>query len=121
MMQRERQTDWLADLTVQHAAGRPCRHPGAQLQAPEQPGDWQPRAAAAPAARRARPDGRRLGPVHRPARGVPARTAPVLLHRHPPPRVPQLPLEPGSVVVDPWRYVESRPDVEVVRIGGARG
>jgi UDP-glucose 6-dehydrogenase len=118
MLQRERQTDWLADLVEHHAEGRPIVLLGRSFKAEssielgsaalllktvlEDRGHhvraWDPYI-----------DDREPIPAGRPM-------CYFVGTRHP--EFAEFPFEPGSVVIDPWRFVQPRPEVAVVRVGG---
>jgi UDPglucose 6-dehydrogenase len=117
MEQREHQTDWLADLIEQHRAGRDIVILGRSFK-PESnivtgsPAvllenilrergvsvtGWDPHVDAGIPPPRGRPFCYFIGTRH--------------------PELQTWPFEPGSIVLDPWRYVTVPEDVELVPIG----
>lgn len=119
MLQRERHTDWLGGIMEEHAKGRPfvilgtTFKPEADLTTGspsillknilEERGHevlaWDPHVGGDPP-----PRGRSccyfVGTRH--------------------PELATYPFEPGSVVIDPWRFVEDREGVTVIRVGDRR-
>lgn len=118
MLQRERQTEWFADLIQEHANGREILLMGKSfkpesnilLGSPalllrnilvERGKDvliWDPYVDEGTSPPSGRPFCYFIATRHREFRNFP--------------------YEPGSVVIDPWRYVEVPPQVELIRIGG---
>ncbi|MBI5240934.1 MAG: hypothetical protein HY926_10720 [Elusimicrobia bacterium] len=117
MLQREKSTEWLADLVARHAAGREVCILGRSFKAESnlligspalllenileergrRPFSWDPYLDDPAALPRGRP------------------LCYFIATRHPDFR--DFPFERGSVVLDPWRYVAVRDGVELIRIG----
>ena len=118
MLQRERQTEWLADLIEEHAHGRSVNILGKSFKPEtsitagspslllanilEERGhtvhQWDPHIDAPDDLLTGRPQCYFIGTKHAQFAGFP--------------------FEPGSVVLDPWRFVRTREGVEVIGIGG---
>lgn len=117
MSQRERQTDWLASLVEKHAAGRAVWILGKAFKAGSN------LTAGSPALLLRSVLGERglragMWDPHVPGGEAPPGGVPLCYFigtRHPEFR--SFAFNPGSVVLDPWRYVPPRPGVELVPIG----
>lgn len=117
MSQRERQTDWLASLVEKHAAGRPVWILGQAFKAGS---DLTAGSPALLLRGLLEERGVRAGmwDPHVPGGEAPPVGVPLCYFigtRHPEFRV--FAFNPGSVVLDPWRYLPPRPGVELVPIG----
>jgi UDPglucose 6-dehydrogenase len=117
MLQREKSTDWLASLIERHAAGRPICILGRSFKSESnlligspalllgnilterghKPFFWDPYIDEAAALPKGRPLCYFIGTKH--------------------PEFRDFAFEPGSVVLDPWRYISRRDGCEVIRIG----
>jgi UDPglucose 6-dehydrogenase len=118
MLQRERQTDWLADLVEQHAEGRPIVLLGRSFKAES---SIELGSAALLLKTVLEERGHHLrtwDPYIDDREDIPA-GEPMCYFvgtRHP--EFAEFPFEAGSVVIDPWRFVQPRGGVAVIRIGG---
>jgi len=118
MLQRERQTDWLADLVERHADGLPIVLLGRSFKAQS---SIEVGSAALLLKNVLEERGNRVAswdPYVDPAAAMPT-GAPMCYFvgtRHP--EFADFPFEAGSVVIDPWRFIKARPGVTLVRVGG---
>jgi UDPglucose 6-dehydrogenase len=117
MEQRERQTDWLIDLIEQHAGDLPICILGRAFKPACSIETGSPALLLGTLleerghlVRRYDPycDGSEQAPIDRPY-------CYFIGTRHP--EFATFPFAPGSVVLDPWRYVEGRPGVTLIPIG----
>jgi len=117
MLQRERQTDWLADLVEEHAEGRPICVLGKAFKPSCSIDTGSPALLLGNILEERGYSVVRYDPHFDSAGAAPTDKAYCYFigTRHPEFRV--FPYAPGSVVLDPWRYIEDRPGVKVVRIG----
>ena len=117
MLQRERQTEWLADLVEEHAEGRPIVILGRSFKPETNIVTGSPSLLLANILRERGVEislwdphcGDPVDPPNRQPRCYFVGT------RHP--EFATYPFEDGSVVLDPWRFVAAPPGVRVVRVG----
>ena len=117
MLQRERQTEWLADLVEEHAEGRPIVILGRSFKPETNIVTGSPSLLLANILRERGIEislwdphcGDPVDPPNRQPRCYFVGT------RHP--EFATYPFEDGSVVLDPWRFVAAPPGVRVVRVG----
>lgn len=117
MMQRETQTDWLADLVQEHAQGRPVVILGKSFKPETNIEVGSPSRLLRGVLEERGLAVRAWDPYIDAPGDVPA-GLPMCYFvgtRHP--QFRQFPFEPGSVVLDPWRYIPDRESVTVIRIG----
>jgi len=117
MLQRERQTDWLGDLVLSHARGRPVCVLGRAFKAGCAMETGSPALLLGQLLeeRGVTPlfwDPYLDPPEARPAGGP---FCYFIGTKHPEFRT--YPFLAGSVVIDPWRYIEATPGVEVIPVG----
>ena len=120
MEQRERQTEWLADLVEAHRAGRPVVILGQSFKAESNLVTGSP-ALLLEAILRERGLPVTAWDPHVDAGVPPPRGEPACYFigtRHA--ELQRWPFEPGSVVLDPWRFVSVPAGVELVPIGRGR-
>ncbi len=118
MMQRERGTEWLADLVVDHAAGREIVLLGKGFK-PESSIQTGSLSLLLKAILEERGHHVRAWDPYIDEASAPPSGGPFcyfIATRHACFR--DFPFERGSIVLDPWRYVPGADDVEIVRIGG---
>jgi UDPglucose 6-dehydrogenase len=119
MAQRERQTDWLADLIQAHRGERPVVILGRSFKAESNILTGSP-ALLLEAILQERGQAVTSWDPHADA-GVPPPSGPACYFigtRHP--EFQRWPFPPGSVVLDPWRYVTVPAGVELIPIGRGR-
>jgi UDPglucose 6-dehydrogenase len=121
MAQRERQTEWLADLIAAHRQGRDVLILGRSFK-PESSITTGSAAVLLETILRERGIDVLSFDPHVDASGSPPAGRPLCYFigtKHPEFRT--WPFEPASVVLDPWRYVEVPPGVELIPIGRGDG
>jgi UDPglucose 6-dehydrogenase len=121
MLQRERQTDWLAHLVETHAAGRDVVILGRSFKPESNISTGSPALLLLNVLEERGRRVRSWDPHIDPPDDVP-RDGPFCYFigtNHPSLR--DFPFEPGSVVIDPWRFVAAREGVEIVRVGDRTG
>lgn len=118
MLQRERQSDWLADLVEQHAGNRPIVLLGKSFKA-ESSIEQGSAALLLKAVLEERGHRVRAWDPYIDGRDPAPAGGPLCYFvgtRHP--EFADFPFETGSVVIDPWRFVQPRAGIALVRVGG---
>lgn len=118
MLQRERHTEWIARTALEHAEGRPVVVLGKAFRAESAIVTGSPALLLLAILRELGCDAHAYDPLVDPPEVAPPASPAcfVVATRHEALR--EFPFPPGSVVIDPWRFVAPRAGVAVIRLGG---